>query len=37
MFKAFGGTFNAKPGDQKRIDHFLLRLDLQWWWGTLGR
>jgi len=29
-FKAFGGTFNAKPGDQKRIDHFLFGSDLQW-------
>ena len=30
MFKAFGGMFNAKPGDQKRIDHFLFGSDLQW-------
>jgi cellulose synthase (UDP-forming) len=29
-FKAFGGMFNAKPGDQKRIDHFLFGSDLQW-------
>lgn len=30
MFKAFGGMFNAKPGDQKRIDNFLFGSDLQW-------
>lgn len=29
-FKAFGGMFNAKPGDQKRIDRFLYGSDLQW-------
>ena len=29
-FKAFGGMFNAKPGDQKRIDRFLFGSDLQW-------
>jgi cellulose synthase (UDP-forming) len=29
-FKAFGGMFNAKPSDQKRIDHFLFGSDLQW-------
>jgi hypothetical protein len=30
MFKAFGGMFTAKPGDQKRIDHFLFGSNLQW-------
>jgi cellulose synthase (UDP-forming) len=29
-FKAFGGVFNAKPEDQKRIDRFLFGSDLQW-------
>jgi hypothetical protein len=29
-FKAFGGVFNATPGDQKRIDRFLFGSDLQW-------